>query len=158
MSRGEGSLAFRNASSSRDRRRVGQCKRRQRARPRAAPTCSGSQAVNIRTITAHETPTQGELPGLRRLASLRHRETPKERVSGTPALRASRLLSLFLTVLPRHESDSTPAGSRITACLHKRWTSVSRLHAAEMGTLGSTEAATVEEEWGYPGLRQQPLG
>jgi hypothetical protein len=46
MSRGEGSLAFRNASSSRDRRRVGQCKRRQRARPRAAPTCSGSQAVN----------------------------------------------------------------------------------------------------------------
>jgi len=43
MSRGEGSLAFRNASSSRDRRRVGQCKRRQRARPRAAPTCSGSQ-------------------------------------------------------------------------------------------------------------------
>ena len=114
--------------------------------------------VWIRTITAHETPTQGELPGLRRLASLRHRETPKERVSGTPALRASRLLSLFLTVLPRHESDSTPAGSRITACLHKRWTSVSRLHAAEMGTLGSTEAATVEEEWGYPGLRQQPLG
>src|ERR1019366_10371488 len=42
----EGSLAFRNASSSRDRRRVGQCKRRQRARPKAAFECSGSQAVN----------------------------------------------------------------------------------------------------------------
>ena len=42
----EGSLASRDSSSSRDRRRVGQCKRRQRARPRAAFECSGSQAVN----------------------------------------------------------------------------------------------------------------
>src|ERR1017187_3253483 len=42
----DGSLAFRNASASRDRRRVGQCKRRQRARPKAAFECSGSQAVN----------------------------------------------------------------------------------------------------------------
>ena len=42
----QGSLAFRNASSSRDRWRVGQCKRRQRARPKDAFECSGSQAVN----------------------------------------------------------------------------------------------------------------
>jgi hypothetical protein len=46
----EGSLAFRDRSSSQDVGRAGQWERRQRSRPKAAVGCSGSQAVNISLI------------------------------------------------------------------------------------------------------------